>query len=762
MTRLDYPLTRDDKRIAGSLLLTLCIALVSTNFAHAQECPASSRNAPIADRQDRPVWSSQQSLDQDITVQSQGAEIGLTEGGYALKGKVTIAQGERKLTAEDAYYDSQTGRFKVRNGVAYSDPEVEVRGTDAQFDSRGGVTFENAEFRLKTRAARGSADEIELHTDGRVHLKKVRYTSCPPGNDDWLLTASDIDIDQQKGSGYGRGVRLNFQGVPILYVPLISFPVGNERKSGFLFPTLGTTSRSGTEFGVPWYWNIAPNYDATFVPTYYSARGARLDAEFRYLTRRSRGVFDVDYLPDDHKHGDSRSFVTIEHTTDFTDRLRLQVDAANASDDDWFEDFASGPEGTSVNFVNRSAALTYLDDVWRVTALAQNFQTIDTTLPRELRPYTLSPQLSVSAHLPQLAHGLSFDFDGELSNFTRHDGLTGARLDLAPEIRMPLHRPGYYIEPAVAWHYTTYELDDAAPGSDSNPSRTLPEYSLDAGLAFERLWGSRKHRLQTLEPRIRYLYVPYRQQDDLPVFDTHPADLNLVQLFRSNRYVGLDRISDANQLSVGLTSRLFDARDGRQYIAATLGQAVYFSRIRTLLPGETLDDKRTSDLIGELDITAFQHWNVRLGMQWDPGDARSEKGDALVQYSPDPERVINVGYRFRREPPITFAQVDSRQIEQVEGSFAWPIARNWSLYGRWVYSLEDNTSIDRFAGVEYRSCCWGIRFVSRRYLRNRQGDFDNSFLLQLELNGLSNVGQKADAFLERSIRGYSPRSDRPN
>ena len=746
----------------GRALFTLCLGLCAGPIAYAQECPASRSKPATLARSSLSQEEQKDSDGQEVTVRSRGAEIGLAEGStYALQGQVTIEQGDRKLTAEDARYNPATGQFSVREGVQYQDPSVEVSGTDAQFDTQGGVTFENAQFRLKERAARGSADQIELHRDGKVHLGKVRYTSCPPGSNDWLLTASDIDIDQRQGTGYGRGVRLDFQGVPILYMPFISFPVGDERKSGFLFPTLGTTSRSGTEFGAPWYWNIAPNYDATFTPTYYSRRGARLDTEFRYLADVGEGILDIDYLPDDQEQGDARSFITWQNTSDFTDHLRMTIDAANASDDEWFEDFGAGPEGTSVNYVGRAVGLTYLDQIWRVTAFAQNFQTIDSSIPSELRPYTISPQLGVSARLPQAAYGLSFDFDGEITNFTRNDGLTGVRADFAPEVSMPLRRPGYYLTPTMAWHYTTYNLNDRPADTPASPSRTVPELSLDTGLAFERLWGSKHRRVQTLEPRLRYLYVPYRNQNDLPVFDTHPADLNLVQLFRTNRYVGLDRISDANQLSVGVTSRLFDAQNGRQYISGTIGQAIYFRDPRIRLPGESIDDNRSSDLIGELGVTAFQNWNVRLGVQWDPGQARSEKGDVLLQYSPDHDRVINLGYRFRRKPPITFQEIDSPRIEQVDGSFAWPVARNWSVYGRWVYSLEDKTSIDRFAGFEYRSCCWAVRFVSRRYLRNREGDFDNSFLVQLELNGLSNVGQGADAFLERSIRGYSPGSDQP-
>jgi LPS-assembly protein len=261
---------------------------------------------------------------------------------------------------------------------------------------------------------------------------------------------------------------------------------------------------------------------------------------------------------------------------------------------------------------------------------------------------------------------------------------------------------------------------------------------------FERLSGSRQDRLQTLEPRLLYLYVPYRDQSDLPNFDTGVADLNLVQLFRTNRYVGADRLSDANQLSFGLTSRLLDADSGEEFLSATVGQAYYFDEPRVLLADETQDDTESSDIIAELDLRAYGDWNIGMGVQWDPGETRSEKGDVYVQYRPKYDRVANIGYRFRRG-----------NIEQVEGSAAWPIGESLSAYARYVYSLEDKQELEQFAGLEYRSCCWRLRLVGGRYVSDRTGDTDTTVLLQLELNGLSSVGDEADAFLERAIRGYS-------
>jgi LPS-assembly protein len=712
------------------------------------------------------------SIDPSAPIQVESDSVEATrDGQMLLKGEVTISQQARTIKTHDATYDRDSNRFSVEGGVDYADPALRIRGTGAQLDPAGSVTFRGAEFELPAIPARGSADRIAATAEGEVSLDKVRYTTCPIGNEDWLLSASSIDISQQRGIGTGRNVRLDFKGVPILYVPYFSFPVGNERKSGFLYPSFGGYSRDG--LSVPWYWNIRPNLDATLVPTFDYKRGAKLDTEWRYLLRNGSGMLETQWLPHDQDRDTDRSYVRFVSQTDFTRALRLDLDAAEVSDSQWFEDFGQGPEGTSVTYLSRAAQLSYRTNRWDVFARVQNFQTIDELIPEASRPFTVLPQIGIRGLIPNLAYGLTFGFDGEIANFTHtldDAGVlaTGARFDIAPQIRMPLRGAGVYLEPAVAWRYTTYLLEDTPAGGDSSPSRSAPIFSLDGSLSFERLTGSRGQRLQTLEPRLMYLYVPYRYQDHIPVFDTTVADLNLVQLFRTNRYSGWDRLSDANQLSVGITSRLLDAENGKQFISATVGQAFYFHRPRVTLPGEPLDDMDNSDIIAELQLTAYQNWNIKMGVQWDPDDSRAERGDVQLQYRPSHDRVVNVGYRFRRgigtdaDPTNPNAagpfSVTRRSLEQIDGSVAWPIGERWSAYARMVYSLEDEQPLDQFAGIEYRSCCWRLRLVGRRYVRSREGDMDTSILLQLELNGLSSVGTGADTFLERSIQGYSPRA----
>jgi LPS-assembly protein len=320
----------------------------------------------------------------------------------------------------------------------------------------------------------------------------------------------------------------------------------------------------------------------------------------------------------------------------------------------------------------------------------------------------------------------------------------GARIDVEPMLGWRRDTSGAYVEANAAWRATAYALQEAAPGVDDSPTRSLPVLSAGTGLLFERAAGSGGQRRQTLEPRLMYLYVPYRDQSELPVFDTALPDLNLVQLFRTNRYVGADRVGDANQLNVGITSRLFDAVDGRQYLSATLGQAFYFDDPRVVLPDEPLRDRATSDLIAELELAAFKHWSARLAYQWNPDQSRTEYSDVRVQFQPASDRVVNAAYRFRND-----------LLEQVDVSVAWPVAGGWRGFGRWVYSLQEDKTLDQFVGLEYGSCCWALRLVTRRFLSSRSGDIDTSIGLQLELKGLSSVGTDAESFLRDAIRGYS-------
>ncbi|MGE5666709.1 MAG: LPS-assembly protein LptD [Betaproteobacteria bacterium] len=680
--------------------------------------------------------------DPRIDITSDQGELGRA-GDATLSGNVRIRMGQRLLTADKAEIDAERRSVRLEGTVEFLDPTLHVRGEGGNF-ADGAGEFEGAQFELKDRGVRGAARDVKLRGESVIDLFGVRYTACPPGNDDWKLHAERISIDQKTRIGTGTDVKLEFKGATILYAPWVTFPVGDVRKSGLLFPTIGNSSRTGTQIAVPYYWNIAPNYDATITARYFSSRGLRLDPEFRYLTERSDGVFNAQYLFNDLEDGGSRSLVDLKHTTWLQPTTRLRVDAAHASDDQYFEDFGVGFEGTSVTHLNRLAEARHDTTHWSVVGRVQDYQILDPDLTDAERPYSILPQVSATGRWRNFAPGLSAMVRGEAANFDRDTGVTGVRVDVEPALEWRADTRASYLAASAAWRATSYSLTDADPGVDESPLRTVPTVSLDTGLVLERNAGTKGNRLQTLEPRALFLYVPYRDQDDLPVFDTGLPDLNLVQLFRTNRYVGADRVGDANQLSVGVTSRLLDAAGGRQFLSATLGQAFYFEDPRVQLPDEPVRDRSTSDMIAELELTAFKNWSARLGYQWNPDLTQSERSEFYLQYRPTSERVVNAGYRFRRD-----------LLEQVDVSAAWPIGDQWRAYARWVYSLDEEKTLDQFAGFEYTSCCWAVRIVTRRFVSSRTGDTDTSIGLQLELKGLSSVGVDTEAFLRDAIRGYS-------
>lgn len=681
-----------------------------------------------------------------IEVKSGGAEMS-RDGNAKLTDGVTITQGDRHLSAESANYDAADRRFDVQGDVEYRAPDLRLKGGSGSWNALGTSQFTGAEFELPLRPARGSAETLAMNRTGDLKLETVRFTTCPIGNNDWEIRASNIDIDQRTQQGKGRNVRIDLKGVPILYTPVISFPVGNARKSGFLFPSFGNSDKSGFELSVPYYLNLAPNYDLTLTPFLLSRRGLGLGLDYRYLTERSKGKLGTDYLPGDDLAGnDDRRLSTLTHRTDITDVLRFDAELSDASDSSYFEDFGLGPDGTSITFLDRFIHLSWLGEGWRLDGQVQDYQTIDFSVDPLDRPYSRLPQLAFAGLWP-MRGGFQATLDAETVWFERDEGVTGLRLDTTPGVAWSVRGPGYHFEPSAAFRATAYDLAGTTPGADDTPDRSAPIISLDTGLVFERDAGERKQFIHTLEPRLRYTWIPFRDQDDLPVFDTALPDLNLVQLFRTNRYVGADRLGDANEVAAGLTTRLLRAENGQQYLTATIGQRFYLESPRVVLPGEVAEQRSASNVVGEVELTAWRDWSSRVAMEWDYADSNTLRGEASLQYRPSPDTVANLGYRYREG-----------LLEQWDAGFAWRLSPTWQIYARQVYSTKEDKSIDRFAGFEYSGCCWSVRLVARNYVSNRTGESDNSVLFQVELKGLSSVGTRNDTFLERGIRGYSPAS----
>lgn len=718
-----------------------------TSTALAQQAGLVCETPPDRRLSDRFVNTSDGESDPE-TIEFEVGGIDASLGGNpraSMSGGIVVRQGQRVAGADAASYVPETQSLLLTGAVRFEDSETEVLSESAEFSyGTGRIRFDDANFLLGASNSRGAADVLEINRQGVLQLNDVSYTTCPPGSDDWLIEAGDIKLDTAAGTGTARNVKLRFEGVPILYTPYFSFPLGDARKSGILAPVIGSAGRSGNELSVPYYWNIRENYDATITPRLLTARGTQIESEFRYLTLRNSGVAGVEYLGDDSMTNSTRHMMLLRHQTQFDNAWRNVIDFTEVSDAQYFEDLGGSLAASSTTHLNQRAWFDFYGEHWSAFVQVQDYQTIDESIVAEDLPYRRLPQARLRGVWPDQVLGLDLAVGSELVYFDRDAGVTGWRFNLAPEVTWPLQRSGWFVKPGVTMDHTQYQLDDTVPGNDTSPSRTLPIASFDTGIILERSLRSSPNRVMTLEPRLLYTHVPHREQAGLPVFDTILPDLNLVQLYRRNRYLGIDRIGDADQLSFGVTSRIHDLDNGQELVTATIGQARYLSEQGVILPGELPVGSDSSDYIAEVRFLLYQNLNFDFGHQWGVEDRGTTRSEARIQYRPQANKIFNIAYRFRRD-----------SLEQGDVSLSWPLTENWNLVGRYNYSLRDREPLEELVGLEYQSCCWGLRLVSRRYLSTRDGTMDNSFGLQLVLKGVSNVGSSADAMLERGILGYS-------
>ncbi|MDX1499169.1 MAG: LPS assembly protein LptD [Woeseiaceae bacterium] len=718
---------------------SLCLAVATVRAAEPAAC-----GAPPERLTDRRELASLAVDDPDAVVFEVGeleARLG-AEPEARMSGGVILRQGDRAAGAENAHYDAGERALILDGNVRYEDPGTVISSDAAEFSyNLGRIRFEGAEFSLGSSNGRGAARVLEINERGTLELDRVSYTTCPPDSNDWLLEARDIELDTRDGVGTARGVKLRFQGVPILYAPYLSFPIGEARKSGLLTPEIGTASRNGNDLRIPYYWNIAPNYDATITPRLLTDRGTQVQAQFRYLTPRMNGQLMTEYLPNDSVFNDARHLFGVTHRA-LLGRWRNRVDFREVSDSQYFEDLGGSLSLSSITHLNRSVSFDYHSDTLSFLGRIQDYQTIDDAIEPDAEPYRRVPQFLLNGRWPDQLPGLNYALDAELVNFDRDVGVTGWRFNARPRAEVPIGGPGWFVTPAAEVDYTRYALGDTAAGQADDPSRTVPIGSVDLGLILERpVNGS---RIQTLEPRLLYVHIPHREQSGLPVFDTITPDLNLVQLYRKNRFLGVDRIADTDQVSFGVTSRLLDLGNGRELLSATVGQTRYLSQSGVLLPGQEFIASESSDYIAEVRFLVYENLNFDVGHQWGTDGSGTARSEARLQYRPSGNKILNLAYRFRRD-----------SLEQGDVSWSWPITSSWNFVGRYNFSFRDERALEQFFGLEYESCCWGLRLVSRRHISTRDGTEDSSFGLQLVLKGMTSVGTAADRLLERGILGYS-------
>ncbi|MBI6895992.1 LPS-assembly protein LptD [Pseudomonas putida] len=773
-----------------------------------------------------------------------------------LAGDVVMRQGSMQAEADEANLYQAENRGELKGNVKIRDNGSLVVGDEAQIQlDTGEARVDNAEYVMHKSHIRGNALYAKRAENAIIRLKDGTYTTCEPGSNAWQLKGNNITLNPATGFGTATNVTLRVKDFPVFYTPYIYFPIDDRRQSGFLPPSFSSSSDTGFMLVTPYYFNLAPNYDATLYPRYMAKRGMLMEGEFRYLTKSSEGQFGGAYLSDqddDRKlqtdYKKERWMVNWQHKGGLDERLMAEVDYTDISDPFYFQDLESDQIGVeSRDFINQQGALNYRGDNYTARL---NLQAYEMATISQITPYNKLPQITVNGLLPYHPAGFDFGYETEAVRFDRDlkndlvfdkdgkpddslglvrdaDGnviggrridesvsgiarANGTRLNAAPSISLPMEASYGFIKPKLKYVYTHYDLDldsqgktqalaqSTLPGYGSYSgtiNRDIPVFSVDSGLYFDRstqLFGT--HYRQTLEPRLFYLYVPYKDQKDIPIFDSGETLFNYSSLFRDNRFSSVDRIGDENKLSLGVTNRWIED-NGFQRQRFSIGQAYYFKDRKVQLPGinyRTREDSKSdvSPYALEYEYAFNRDWRFNSDFNWDPDSRSTRSGSAMFHYQPEdnPNKIVNLGYRYRNDL-ITYDSLtglwkvgggdygtpgnpnyikDYYKIQQHDFSVIWPIVPQWSVIARWQHDYNRNRTLEAMGGFEYDNCCWKLRLINRYWMdyddysqatpSNEKGD--HGIFLQIVLKGLGGVmGNKVETFLDKGIQGYRTREE---
>ncbi len=812
-----------------------------------------------------PFLSAESLKDQDkLRVTSDQYTI-VQHGTSVLEGKVSVNYGKRQITANKAflYRDPATGKLThidLAEALHLREPNTLVLAENGAFDlktkanSLSDILYRTAIYanpfdashyreamkeksRVKIQNLVKPRQVVQLSAWGQAksytqtepkiyHFKEVSYSTCPPTHSFWQVKASRLDLNKETGRGSADHARLLIKGVPVFYTPYMNFPIDSRRKTGFLWPTLGSVNRnnsySGYYLGLPFYWNLAPNYDTTITPTYYTERGLQIADLFRYLTPKSEGNIRVSLFPDDKYfptfkekleqkyQGSTDPFKQAElyrllnthntryslgwkHQTQFNEHWSANIDYSFVSDDYFLEDFTKNMNENAQNDLLQQGEVNYAGEHWNFTGRIQGYQTlhpadVDSIFYNQYRRF---PQLLLNGDYPGQWGGLRYFISTEATHFDIKNtpGDTnkypiGDRLHVQPGVELPLNWPAFYFNPRVQLALSEYELGHVNNTMPKHQDRGLPIFDLGSGLYFDRQMTLFGHNYtQTLEPQLYYVYIPYRKQADLPIFDTTVNTLIYDQLFVYNRFSSIDRINDADRVSIGITTRIIDQDGGAQSLRASIGDILYFkNRAVTLCQNPSLctdypdnnDNKRRfSPISGALIYNLATHWSASADVIWDPQTKELNNQTVTLHYRKDQERVINLGFSYVRNADLlggiivnSNANVPGTGNENIlkltDLSFSWPLSSHWGLVGRWSEDWNALHFQNLFYGLQYDSCCWAAQFVAGRTLTGVQEtrpQYNNQFYFQVILKGLGSFNPRGDptAALRTNISGYESR-----
>ncbi len=675
------------------------------------------------------------------------------------QGSVDVRSPSRQILSDWMRYEFDIDTIKARGNVVIRSWQDLVTGPELEYrrDTETGF-MKQPDFVLGLYKGRGKADELLFTGPEKYRINRGSYSTCVGPKPAWHLEMGQLDIDESTGVGIARNARIYLGPLPVAWLPEFSFPLKNERKSGFLSATYGTSGNRGFDLQIPYYFNLAPNYDATLTPRIMTKRGVLFNGQARYLFETpwgtSAGQWDGEILPKDRLAGITRDATNIRHTQLFTPNLTLAINYNHVSDPRYFVDLADFVSITSITTLARDATLTYRNAGWTYIAKAQRFQTLQDPAALVLPPYDRMPQLSAESpdYRPFADRRFELKMSADVTRFEYPNAAfpSGYRAYSYGTFAWKYDTPGAFLTPKFGVHATRYQLigefDDYR-----NSTRIIPITSVDGGLRFERnssIFGNAF--VQTLEPRAMLAYIPYRDQSQTPVFDTALADFNYLQLFSENRYTGQDRIGDTQQLSIGVTSRWLDPDSQKERLRLTLGERFYFNKQR-VTAYETARDRNSSDLLISAQGRVTDALYVETNAQYNANEGQTERYAVGLRYSPERSKTININYRAIRELATSTGPV---RVKQVDVAAQWPIYGGIYAVGRLNYSIADRRTTEGILGIEYDGCCYVIRAVAQR-LTTSTTTATNTFFLQLELNGLGRIGSNPLDVLKRNIPNYS-------
>ncbi|WNC71616.1 LPS assembly protein LptD [Thalassotalea psychrophila] len=748
-----------------SLFFVVLLGVNSFAIAAEDDTQALIIKCPIPVPEPITLENPEQLDHQSILIESKKSYVEKNQS-TRFSGGVKLASGDKKIAADEILVDRVNGKISATGNTRFQDNSMTINADSLVASSiEKKMILSNSQYQLHSSPGRGTAEELKISELG-ASLVDSSFTTCTEPVPDWQISASEINLSTKDNEGEAWNTVFRVKDVPVFYLPYFNFPLTDERKTGFLYPTISSSSSKGAEVGLPFYWNIAENMDATITPIHMSERGTQLNTEFRYLTGQQFGQIDLEYLDKDKElinNDDARYLARYQHAGTFAENYRVYVDYSDISDDNYLVDIGSKQFSKSEAYLWRIGELSYFSNNWHSTVKVQDFKVLGDNNPS----YRTLPQLELDVYQPLGFLNSTFNIYSEYSHFdiSNEDLPTADRLHVETGLSIPYSKPGWFINSDFRVMHTAYQQDNVenvnlttSLNLTEEADRTLPKVRIHTGLNFDRDTSFLVDDMtQTFEPQIQYLYIPEKDQNDIFIYDTSPLQDDFDGLFRDRRFSGLDRIAEANQVSFGATTRILN-QSNTELFHLSVGRIFYLDNSSISFDEEGTQED-SSALAADMFIQLARRWQFKSDIQYDTKNSRTDKSHVSIDYRKDNRNIFQLSHRY-------IENVSGVQIEQASALSSFPINKDWQVVGRVTHDLIRKRSLEAYGGVQYESCCWAIRFAVYRNINTNldeqdfdsenRDEFDNGFMLQFVLKGLGG-NQKPlpiDDMLESGIFGY--------